>query len=224
MSNIHFSPTDDIRLILSQLPLPSFCLCCSGSSPSPSSPPLSAHDGGELENLFAPPGGDDADDWSLEDQGAMLRTPREVNRRMRSTSRSRYGYDDPPAYDQTCVSSIKQSRKSLVATNDDSEPGPLRDTSGYDMGPNAVPLERSTLANLPNLARLYEPTLTLADIEREEAEQAERDRQAELPSGGERKAEEDEFGDFAKAGEVEDEEEVAEVSFGLEESDDEGDQ
>ncbi|WWD15911.1 hypothetical protein CI109_100335 [Kwoniella shandongensis] len=216
---------DRFQLILSQLPLSSFCLCFGNSPPSP---PLSAQDGDELENLMggARDGGDDGWDNELEDDAVMLRTPRVAKERKMKSSISHMkagpstrGNQEPPSYN---------TRVSLLRSQSRQSEGGLSSIAGSademrkDLDDDATPLDQSTLANLPTLAKRYEPDLTLADIEREEAEQAERDREAEIAlsaSAKRRVREEDEFGDYARA--QQGQEGVAEASFGLGEAEDE---
>jgi hypothetical protein len=86
----------------------------------------------------------------------------------------------------------------------DSEPETEEGVLEYDDDPNS--LGRATLDRLPELARRYEPTLSLEDMAREEREHEERDRREERATKlGQRFAglpttsTDDEFGGFEQA-------------------------
>jgi hypothetical protein len=170
---------DVLSIILARLP----CECRLPGIRSPPSPPLSAQEG-ELDGLLR-----DLDDPSWRDEtGAVmpLAGPRTASAQ----------------YKRTGMHRRPDKRASLAAYAQESEPeeGMLE----YDDDPSSV--GRGTLDRLPELARRYEPTLTLEDMAREEREQEERDKREEMATKlGKRFANlpktdmEDDFGGFAQA-------------------------
>ncbi|WVQ78270.1 hypothetical protein IAT38_000355 [Cryptococcus sp. DSM 104549] len=242
MSHIHLSPLDHLRLLLSQLPTPCPCLpALPCFRPPPASPPLFPQEG-ELENLLAEPAYWDSNGDDNEGDTEMLRTPRGVNSHGMSRS-GKYSYrrEDPPSYEHSTLFPPSSSTPTFNRPRNPSRRSATSaTTSTYtaDVDADATPLPQSTLAHLPELAKRFEPALTLEDMEREEREQAERDRRAERAGGldiysppVEAEGEGDEFGEFEQAdvgqevaaagrGDDGDEgEEMAEVSFGLGDAD-----
>ncbi|WVF72146.1 hypothetical protein IAT40_006958 [Kwoniella sp. CBS 6097] len=98
---------------------------------------------------------------------------------------ARIAEDEPPSYDShTHNQATKQLTPSSHPASTTSRPVStytVLEESGLDEDPRSLTsLDPNTLADI---AKRFEPTLTMEDIEREEAEQAERERNAERAGG-----------------------------------------
>ncbi|WWC69455.1 uncharacterized protein I206_103394 [Kwoniella pini CBS 10737] len=160
----------------------SSCFPSSNFRNRPKSPDLEAQEG-ELETLLSGSnaGWDDSDMFSLS-------TPRAVKERqakgldpskpMINPFKSHSTKADPPAYESHLNPSYSYSNPSSY---------PQRPVSGYSEFEIEIDEDAKSLSinptKLAEIAKQFEPTLTLDDIRREEEEQAERDREAERVNG-----------------------------------------
>ena len=236
MANISFSLQDHISLLFSRCACPCYIPCLSRAPPSPTLTPQE----GELEGLLRVSSGwrddemDDALSLQFRHGTPRRKSPSQTKDRTYRTNRGMALFAGRGPKAKRVISNPPPYTSDGELTDHENEP--------IEFDTDAPCLDRTTLDKLPELARRFEPTLTLEDIAREEAAQALRERRAERASGLEiysppANEEEDDFGGFEQATESrnghtpdhiaagsgdeerhamdEDDEDAAEVSFGL---------
>ncbi|WVR05254.1 hypothetical protein IAU60_002266 [Kwoniella sp. DSM 27419] len=176
---------DQARRLLASLALP-ICHCLRPAAPP--SPPLTLQHG-ELDNLLPVPDHGGWGDVDAEDDELFARLPSAKLNKMRGDSRTAAVYAYPPRHGASgsAPSSVPVSQQSTLVAED-----------GFKISHPPGQLGTTTP---------FEPTLTLEDLQREEAEQAERERLEILADGwrltppGMRatSVEEDDFGQFEEA-------------------------
>ncbi|WRT67135.1 uncharacterized protein IL334_004101 [Kwoniella shivajii] len=192
-----------------------FCQCISSFSPlkqwscfspnTPPSPEVEAHEG-ELQTLLQAStnkGWDDQDDFSLSPSTLAGRSIRQAREFGRPKPMIKY-HQEEPSFD-THLSTSDLYKQTSVCSEHDEDPRSL----------SFNPME------LAELAKQFEPTLTMEDIRKEEEEQAELERKAETVDHEIRKEDidhigiQDEFGEFEHGTDVEGNK-MEEISFGIE--------
>ncbi|WWC61100.1 uncharacterized protein I303_103678 [Kwoniella dejecticola CBS 10117] len=174
----------DICSSIIQIPWSS-CFSSGSSKNRPQSPDLQVQEG-ELETLLA--GSNEG--WDNSDMDMLsLATPRVVRERqakgMKPSKPMKPPFLPPPGHDNDNASPLPTYESHLDPSSSSRSPssrssGPI---SGYSDFHNGIDEDARSLsinpAKLAEMAKHFEPTLTLDDIRREEEEQAERDREAE---------------------------------------------